>query len=57
MKLFQIKMFTRKFPERHPRDTVVSTVDNLKAAQTISMELNAKYADRYYVQEIYKEIN
>lgn len=49
-------MFTGKFPERHPRDTVVRTVDNLKAAQTISIELNSKYADRYYVQEIYREI-
>lgn len=56
MKLFQIKMFTGKFPKRLPKDTVVRTVDNLKAAQIISIELNSKYADRYYVQEIYKEI-
>ncbi len=56
MKLFQIKMFTGKFPKRLPKDTVVRTVDNLKAAQIISMEINSKYADRYYVQEIFKEI-
>jgi len=49
-------MFTGKFPVRLPKDTVVRTVDNLKAAQIISMELNAKYADRYYVQEIHKDI-
>ena len=56
MKLFQIKMFTGKFPVRLPKDTVVRTVDNLKAAQIISIELNSKYADRYYVQEIHKDI-
>jgi len=49
-------MFTGKFPKRLPKDTVVRTVDNLKAAQIISMEINSKYADRYYVQEIFKEI-
>jgi len=39
MKMYRVKKY-RKFPRQSPKDQVIRTVDNLKAAQIISIELN-----------------
>jgi len=49
MKMFRVKKY-RKFPRQSPKDEVIRTVDNLKAAQIISIELNKASSARYYVE-------
>lgn len=51
MKIYQIKRFTGKFPQRLAKDPVIRSSDNLKSAQLISIKLN-EGENRYYVQEI-----
>ena len=49
MKRYRVKKY-RKFPRQSPKDQVMRTVDNLKAAQIISIELNKASKARYYVE-------
>jgi hypothetical protein len=49
MKMYRVKKY-RKFPKQRPNDEVIRTVDNLKAAQIISIELNKASNARYYVE-------
>jgi hypothetical protein len=49
MKTYRVKKY-RKFPRQSPKDQVIRTVDNLKAAQIISIELNKASSARYYVE-------
>lgn len=49
MKMYRVKKY-RKFPRQSPKDQVMQTVDNLKAAQIISIELNKASKARYYVE-------
>lgn len=51
MKVFRIKMF-RKFPIRSAKDKVIRTVDNVKSARLISINLNQHSENRYYVEEL-----
>jgi hypothetical protein len=47
--MYRVKKY-RKFPKQRPKDEVIRTVDNLKAAQIISIELNKASKARYYVE-------
>jgi len=47
--MYRVKKY-RKFPRQSPKDQVIRTVDNLKAAQIISIELNKASSARYYVE-------
>jgi len=47
--MYRVKKY-RKFPRQSPKDQVMRTVDNLKAAQIISIELNKASKARYYVE-------
>ncbi|HQA99310.1 MAG TPA: hypothetical protein PLG10_03710 [Candidatus Dojkabacteria bacterium] len=49
MKMYRVKKY-RKFPRQSPKDEVIRTVDNLKEAQIISIELNKASKARYYVE-------
>jgi hypothetical protein len=49
MKMYRVKKY-RKFPRQSPKDEVIRTVDSLKAAQIISIELNKASSARYYVE-------
>jgi len=49
MKMYRVKKY-RKFPRQSPKDQVMRTVDNLKEAQIISIELNKASNARYYVE-------
>ncbi len=52
MKIYRVKRFTAKFPQRSAKDPVIRSTDNLKSAQIISIELNHRGEDRFYVDEI-----
>lgn len=49
MKMYRVKKY-RKFPKQRPNDEVMRTVDSLKAAQVISIELNKAENARYYIE-------
>jgi len=50
-KIYRVKKYTQ-FPKRMATDKVIRTVDNIKAAQIISIEHNKSSDDRFYVEEI-----
>jgi len=51
MKLFRVKKYS-KFPKQMATDRVIRTVDRLKIAQIISIELNATLPSRFYIEEV-----
>lgn len=51
MTLFRIKKYS-KFPKQLASDKVMRTVDRLKIAQVISIELNKAQEARYYIETI-----
>ena len=51
MKMFRIKKYSN-FPKQLAKDKVMRTVDSLKAAQVISIELNQALSARYYIETI-----
>jgi len=51
MKMYRVKKY-RKFPKQRPNDEVMRIVDNLKAAQRISIELNNTLNSRFYVETV-----
>lgn len=54
MKMYRVKKY-RKFPKQRPNDEVMRTVDSLKVAQIISIELNKASKARYYVEHFNTE--
>lgn len=51
MKMFRIKKYSN-FPKQLAKDKVMRTVDSLKVAQVISIELNQAENARYYIETI-----
>lgn len=51
MKIYRVKKYT-KFPKQLAGDRVVRTVDNLKSAQVISIELNNALSSRFYIEVV-----
>jgi hypothetical protein len=51
MKMFRIKKYSN-FPKQQAKDKVMRTVDSLKVAQVISIELNQALSARYYIETI-----
>ena len=51
MKMFRIKKYSA-FPKQLAKDKVMRTVDSLKAAQVISIELNQADTARYYIETV-----
>lgn len=49
MRMFRIKKYS-EFPKQLAKDKVMRTVDSLKAAQVISIELNQALSARYYIE-------
>lgn len=49
MRMFRIKKYS-EFPKQLAKDKVMRTVDSLKAAQIISIELNTALSSRYYIE-------
>ena len=51
MKMFRIKKYSA-FPKQLAKDKVMRTVDSLKVAQVLSIELNQAMSARYYIETI-----
>ncbi len=51
MKIYKVKRYTA-FPKQKDNDRVIRTVDNLKSAQRISIELNNTLNSRFYVETV-----
>lgn len=49
MKMYRVKKYSA-FPKQLAKDKVMRTVDSLKAAQVISIELNKAENARYYIE-------
>jgi len=51
MKIYRVNKYSA-FPKQLAKDKVMRTVDTLKRAQVISIELNKAQSARYYIETI-----
>lgn len=51
MRMYRVKKYSA-FPKQLASDKVMRTMDNLKRAQIVSIELNKALSARYYVETV-----